>query len=234
MSLSDSSTILVNSFLSGGRVKISELSARTGVSIATLKFYLREGLLQPGALTAPNQADYGEVHLRRAKLVRTLREVAHLSIAQIAAITGALNRGEDLYEVMGATVDSLGPRQPRAATPEQRLAAPEIDRLLEALDLPTREESLARDQLIRSLAAIREMLFPGFPVESLVLYARAAADIVEAETNATPLMFDAEPDLALDRSVLALTLFEPVLLAFRRLNHEKLAASRLAARPGVG
>lgn len=215
-------------------MKISELSERTGVSIATLKFYLREGLLQPGALTAPNQAEYGETHRRRAKLVRTLREVAHLSIAQIAAITGALDRGEDLYAVMGATVDSLGERQPGAPTPEQQQAAPEIDRLLAALDLPTRGESLARDQLITSLAAIRETLFPGFPVESLVLYARAAADIVDAEVRATPGMFDVEPELALDRSVLALTLFEPVLLAFRRLNHEKLAASRLAARPGVG
>ncbi len=215
-------------------MKISELSERTGVSIATLKFYLREGLLQPGALTAPNQADYGEMHLRRARLVRTLREVAHLSIAQIAAITGALDRGEDLYAVMGATVDSLGERQPGAWTPEQQQAAPEIDRLLAALDLPTRGESLARDQLITSLAAIRETLFPGFPVESLVLYARAAADIVDAEVRATPGMFEVEPELALDRSVLALTLFEPVLLAFRRLNHEKLAASRLAARPGVG
>ena len=215
-------------------MKISELSERTGVSIATLKFYLREGLLQPGALTAPNQAEYGETHLRRTKLVRTLREVAHLSIAQIAAITGALDRGEDLYAVMGATVDSLGERQPGAPTPEQQQAAPEIDRLLAALDLPTRGESLARDQLITSLAAIRETLFPGFPVESLVLYARAAADIVDAEVRATPGMFDVEPELALDRSVLALTLFEPVLLAFRRLNHEKLAASRLAARPGVG
>lgn len=214
-------------------MKISELSERTGVSIATLKFYLREGLLQPGALTAPNQAEYGETHLRRTKLVRTLREVAHLSIAQIAAITGALDRGEDLYAVMGATVDSLGERQPGAPTPEQQQAAPEIDRLLAALDLPTRGESLARDQLITSLAAIRETLFPGFPVESLVLYARAAADIVDAEVRATPGMFDVEPELALDRSVLALTLFEPVLLAFRRLNHEKLAASRLAARPGV-
>jgi len=69
-------------------VKISELSDQTGVSIATLKFYLREGLLRPGTLTAPNQADYGEAHVRRARLVRALREVAHLSIAQIAAITG--------------------------------------------------------------------------------------------------------------------------------------------------
>ncbi len=93
-------------------MKISELSERTGVSIPTLKFYLREGLLRPGTLTAPNQAGYDDSHVRRARLVRALREVAHLSIAQIAAITGALDRGEELYEVMGVTVDSLGERPP--------------------------------------------------------------------------------------------------------------------------
>ena len=38
-------------------MKISELSSRTGVSIPSLKFYLREGLLPQGQLSAPNQAD---------------------------------------------------------------------------------------------------------------------------------------------------------------------------------
>jgi DNA-binding transcriptional MerR regulator len=215
-------------------VKISELSERTGVSIATLKFYLREGLLRPGALKAPNQADYGETHVRRARLVRTLREVAHLSIAQIAAITGALDRGEDLYDVMGATVDSLGERPAGAPTPEQREAAPEVDRLLGALGLPVRDGSLARDQLIASFAAIREMLFPGFPVEGLAPYARAAAEVVATEVAATPGIFRVEPELALERSVLGLTLFEPVILAFRRLNHEKLVAGRLEGANGPG
>ncbi len=214
-------------------MKISELSERTGVSIPTLKFYLREGLLRPGTLTAPNQADYDESHVRRARLVRVLREVAHLSIARIAAITGALDRGEDLYEVMGVTVDSLGEPPAGEATPERRLAAAEIDRLLAALGLPVRDGSLAREQLIVSFAAIREMLFPGFPVEGLAPYARAAADVVTAEVAATPGIFHAEPEQVLERAVLGLTLFEPILLAFRRLNHEKLVAGRLDGGKGL-
>lgn len=215
-------------------MKISELSERTGVSIATLKFYLREGLLRPGTLTAPNQADYGEAHVRRARLVRALREVAHLSIAQIAAITGALDRGEELYDVMGVTVDSLGER-PDAFTPDQRAAAAEVDQLLGTLGLPAREESLARQQLVVSFAAVREMLFPGLPVEALVPYARAAEDVVGAEVAATPGIFSVDPEQVLERAVLGLTLFEPILLAFRRLNHERLVVDRLepATEPGA-
>ena len=212
-------------------MKISELSDQTGVSIATLKFYLREGLLRPGTLTAPNQADYGEAHVRRARLVRALREVAHLSIAQIAAIVGALDRGEELYNVMGVTVDSLGERPP-AFTPAQQAAAAEVDRLLAMLGLPVREESLARQQLVVSFEAVREMLFPEFPVEALVPYARAAEEVVRAEVAATPGIFAAEPELVLERAVLGLTLFEPILLAFRRLNHEKLVVDRLEEAPG--
>lgn len=236
MTLSDSSTILVNTFPTGGSVKISELSERTGVSIPTLKFYLREGLLRPGTLTAPNQAGYDDSHVRRARLVRALREVAHLSIAQIAAITGALDRGEELYEVMGVTVDSLGERPPDL-TEAQRATGAEVDRLLEARGLPVREESLARQQIVVSLAAIREMLFPGLPVEALEPYARAATEIVDAEVAATPGIFRVDPELALERSVLGLTLFEPILLAFRRLAHEQRVAERIdgaetAAGPG--
>jgi DNA-binding transcriptional MerR regulator len=212
-------------------VKISELSDQTGISIATLKFYLREGLLRPGTLTAPNQAEYGEAHVRRARLVRALREVAHLSIAQIAAITGALDRGEDLYNVMGVTVDSLGER-PAAFTPAQQAAAAEVDRLLATLGLPAREESLARQQLVVSFEAVREMLFPGLPVEALVPYARAAEDVVRTEVASTPGIFAAEPELVLERAVLGLTLFEPILLAFRRLAHERRAAQRLEGATG--
>ncbi|MCL4240089.1 MAG: MerR family transcriptional regulator [Dehalococcoidia bacterium] len=217
-------------------MKISELSERTGITIPTLKFYLREGLLRPGALTAPNQADYGEAHVRRARLVRTLREVAHLGIAQISAITGALDRGEDLYDVMGVTVDSLGERPAGAFTPEQQAAAAAVDRLLATLGLPVREGSLAREQLIVSFAAVREMLFPGLPVEAMVPYARAAEDVVRAEVAATPGIFSVDPEQVLERAVLGLTLFEPILLAFRRLAHEKLVGDRLdpPAAPEAG
>ena len=41
-------------------MRISELSARTGVPVATIKYYLREGLLPEGERTAPTQATYAD------------------------------------------------------------------------------------------------------------------------------------------------------------------------------
>jgi len=215
-------------------VKISELSARTGVSIPTLKFYLREGLLAQGQLSSPNQADYGEHHVRQAALIRALRDVAGLSIAKVRGIVEALEHGEEPFDVMGRTVDSLGGETLAHFTPAQAEAAKDVDRLLEQLGLPHREESLARHQLIAAVASIREMLFPGMPVEGLLPYAQAGMQVAAMEQAATPAMFGLEPERAIETAVLGLALFEPVLVAFRRLAHEKGAERFIEGERGPG
>ncbi|MET1074743.1 MAG: MerR family transcriptional regulator, partial [Umezawaea sp.] len=51
-------------------MRMAELSAESGVPVATIKYYLREGLVPAGELTSPNQAQYQARHLQRLKLVR--------------------------------------------------------------------------------------------------------------------------------------------------------------------
>ncbi|MGE0599765.1 MAG: MerR family transcriptional regulator [Dehalococcoidia bacterium] len=211
-------------------MKISELSSRTGVSIPTLKFYLREGLLPQGQLRSPNQADYDESHVRRADLIRALRDIAGLSIAKIKAIVDALEHGEDVYDVMGTAVDSLGGETIEEFTPAQQAAAVDIDRFLESLDLPARPESLARHQLIAAFASVREMLFPEMAAEFLMPYAQAAIQISALERAGTPGLFQLEPELAVEKAVLGIALFEPILVGFRRLAHERQVRALL--QPG--
>src|SRR6478672_3001621 len=54
---------------------VSELAERADVPLATVKYYLREGLLPPGENVGPRGADYGEAHLRRLRVLRALRDV---------------------------------------------------------------------------------------------------------------------------------------------------------------
>ncbi|MFD0479411.1 MerR family transcriptional regulator [Nonomuraea thailandensis] len=56
-------------------MRISELSARSGVAIPTIKYYLREGMLHQGEQTAATRAEYDETHLRRLRLIRALLDV---------------------------------------------------------------------------------------------------------------------------------------------------------------
>ncbi|HJQ89418.1 MAG TPA: MerR family transcriptional regulator, partial [Propionibacteriaceae bacterium] len=61
-------------------MRISELSSQTGVPVATIKFYLREKLLQEGIRTSATQAQYNESHVARLRLIRALLGPAGLSV----------------------------------------------------------------------------------------------------------------------------------------------------------
>ncbi len=82
-------------------MRMSELSATTGVTVPTLKFYLREQLLHAGERTSPNQAQYDATHVERVRLVRALLEVGGLSVAQAARVVGALDSDLPLSSVFG-------------------------------------------------------------------------------------------------------------------------------------
>jgi DNA-binding transcriptional MerR regulator len=192
---------------------------------------LREGLLPQGELSSPNQADYTERHVRRAALIRSLREVAGLSIARISTICAALEHGEATYEVLGAAVDSLGGAELSPLTPAQEEIGREVDGLLDSLGLPIRPESLARYQIIIAFESVRSMLFPGVPIDLLALYARPMIEVAHHERSVTPGLIEQEPETAIERAVIGLALFEPIILAFRRLTHESIVAEEVGAPP---
>ncbi len=72
-------------------MRVSELSAATGVSIPTLKYYLREGLLPAGQLTSANQASYDESHVARVRLIRALIDVGNLPVATAKTVLDAID-----------------------------------------------------------------------------------------------------------------------------------------------
>ncbi|MFE2285193.1 MerR family transcriptional regulator [Streptomyces sp. NPDC059443] len=67
-------------------MRIGELARRTGVSVATVKYYTREGLLPPGEHRGANQVSYEASHVHRLKLIRAMLEVGGLSIAAARAV----------------------------------------------------------------------------------------------------------------------------------------------------
>src|SRR5215831_6192876 len=68
-------------------MRIGELAERAGVPIATIKFYIREGLLPPASKkTGRTMAFYDQAYLERLKLVRSLREDHFLPLRVIRAV----------------------------------------------------------------------------------------------------------------------------------------------------
>ncbi|SFO02974.1 MerR HTH family regulatory protein [Pseudonocardia ammonioxydans] len=89
-------------------MRVSELSRSSGVPVATIKYYLREGLLPRGETTSPNQARYDDTHLRRLRLIRALVEVGGLPIAVVKDVLGAVDDPDTgLHDVLGRTVYAI-------------------------------------------------------------------------------------------------------------------------------
>lgn len=216
-------------------MKISELSQASGIPLATIKFYLREGLLMPGQATGPNQAAYGDEHLRRLALIRALQDAGGLSIGAIRKVTALVDQpNAPVWEVLGVAVDALSDRPAPSEPPDEaRLAAEaDVDRLLAQFGWQARPDAAARHALVDALLAMRRMLNPAMPVETLVPYAQAVERLAEGEVAYTAEALRGDATQAIEAVVLGTMLYEPALIALRRLAHEHLGyQARHAATP---
>lgn len=89
-------------------MRISELSSRTGISVATIKFYLRENLLHPGVRTAATQAQYDESHEARLRLIRALLGPGGLSVAGAHRVIRAVEEPPDsVHELLGVAATAV-------------------------------------------------------------------------------------------------------------------------------
>jgi len=77
-------------------LKISELARRSGVSVGTIRFYIREGLLpRPTVKTSRNMAYYDESFVSRIRLVRRLQEERRLPLSMIRSIVSGGDEDHD-------------------------------------------------------------------------------------------------------------------------------------------
>jgi DNA-binding transcriptional MerR regulator len=206
-------------------VRIGELSRRSGVSIPTIKFYLREGLLPPGAAMASNQADYSETHVRRLGLIRALIDVGRVSVAkarEVLAVVGAEDVPPiDLLGTAQYAVIRSAPADPDS--PATRAARAEVTSLLDRLGWRFDPESPAVDQAAEAVRVFRALGQDDLVV-LLETYAEAAAQVADREVAAVVARQD--PDRVLEGVVIGTVLGEALLNALRLLAQQN-ASNRL-------
>jgi DNA-binding transcriptional MerR regulator len=89
-------------------MRISELSSRTGIPLATIKFYLRENLLHQGVRTAATQAQYDESHESRLRLIRALLGPGGLSVAAARSVIRAVEEPPaSVHELLGVAAHAV-------------------------------------------------------------------------------------------------------------------------------
>lgn len=201
-------------------MRISELSSRTGVPVATVKYYLREGLLPAGRLTSSTQAQYDEAHVARLRLVRALLGPARLSIAQVKDVLAAVDEpAEGLFTTLGRAQHATASAEPPVDLEPAR-------RLVERAGWDVDPDSPEIGELAAALAAIEDAGFT-VPPANLERYLAGIRDIAQTEIDNVP---EHSPEGAVQYAVLGTILVEPVLLALRRLAHQD-AAGRRFGRP---
>lgn len=199
-------------------MRISELSRDSGVPLPTVKFYLREGLLPPGRRTAATQAEYGPEHLARLRLIRALVETAGLSLGTVRAVLEAM-ASPDLTHAVGAAHAALSPAGERDATP----ALDAVRRLGWEVDPGTP----ALRELAGAMAGIEAA---GITLEDdhFRRYAAAAEQVARTDVSGVP---TGSTEEAVSYVVLGTVLFEPLLLALRKLAHQSLSRAAWAEPP---
>lgn len=214
-------------------LRISELSRASGVPIPTIKWYLREGFLPPGQPTARNQADYGEAHLHRLRLVRALVEVGGLSTPAVRAVLDAIDDAElPLHHLLGVAHHALGPAPDARPVPEDSARArAEVDRFLADLGWSVSPRAPARRALADALAALWRLGRDTGP-EAFAPHAEAADRLAAQELERIPR--DATRAAAVERAVVGTVVFEAALVALRRLALEHHSARRAAEDGGAG
>ncbi|MET0955136.1 MAG: MerR family transcriptional regulator [Cryobacterium sp.] len=187
---------------------------RSKVPTATIKFYIREGMLPPGETEGSRRASYGDDHLARLRLIRALHTVADLPLVRIKAVLGLLDHpdaesGNLLREAISAIGDpGIVDGTP---TPHAAVAMPSFVPGYEA-------HEPAMSMLDEALVAIEDAGVVVTPAR-LELYSRAMFTIAEAEVAAIPL----DPKEAVKYTVLGTVVIEPLLIALRRLAQQSLA-----------
>lgn len=206
-------------------MKIAELSRSSGVSVPTIKYYLREGLLPPGRNTAPNQADYSPTHLHRLTLIRTLVEVGRLSISSVRAVVAAIDEKKlSLHDTLGVAHDALPPLRPETAPEgDLELALDEVDKYIDRLGWTGSATSPARYALAQALVSLRRLGRDCGP-EVFDLYARHADQLATREIASLP--GDEDRDRVVEEAVVGTIVFEAALTSLRRLAEAHHSAVR--------
>ena len=206
-----------------GDVRISELSRGAGLPLATVKYYLREGLLRGGRATAPNQAEYDESHVHRLRLIRTLRDVGGLEIDRIRRVLAAID-DESLsrHDLFGAATLARETGRRAAPTEAWRRAREEVDAFLEDLGWQVRPDAAARDELAGALAGLRNL---GRDVGTEVLRPYAAAADRLAAWEVRTISPSESRTVAVEQMVVGTIVFGVVFDALRRLAHEHHSAT---------
>ncbi|MER6767534.1 MULTISPECIES: MerR family transcriptional regulator [Amycolatopsis] len=202
---------------------MAELSAESGIPVATIKYYLREGLLPAGERTSPNQARYGEEHVRRLKLIRALVEVGGLSVATVREVVAAVDSDRAAYNVLGVAQRALTGFKAEVSADDREWAMGLLTSLAKEHGWKFGPDTPVADLLVGTLCTIRALGHQAL-LDQLGRYAEIADRIAEADLDT--LEAGVSMDRIVEAAVVGTVLGDRLFEGLRRLAQAAETARR--------
>jgi DNA-binding transcriptional MerR regulator len=207
---------------------MSELAERSGVPVATIKYYVREGLLHAGRATATTQAAYDHTHVERLRLIRVLREVGDVPVATVRAVLAAVDdQDRPLPDVIATAHHALGPPPPAEPTDAHRATRAEVAAFVRTRGWRVEPDAPSIDALAAALTALRRVVGP-CTAEVFAPYADAADALARNELA----WIDPTQGVGntIGQIVVGTVVYERALVALRRLAEEHHSGERFGRR----
>jgi len=199
---------------------MAELAKRSGLSVATIKYYLREGLLPAGVATGATRASYDESHVRRLRLIRALTDVAGLRLETVRQVLDGIDDAGSWHDAVGSAHTRLG-GSPAGAEPPTTGSLDRVSAFLERQDWELAADHPQAAVLARTLDAL-DGLDHRVGDDLLDLYATAMRPVAQFEVSSVR---SEDLESSVEAAVIGTLVQEPLLLAIRRIAQEN--ASRV-------
>jgi DNA-binding transcriptional MerR regulator len=178
-------------------LRVSELSERSGVPVATIHHYLREGLLPEPVKTSRNMSYYPPEFVERIRLIKQLQEERFMPLRVIRELLERRDSDPERLRAMIEVEDQIlasalaGERTRTSATEvRERYAMPAdvLDRLAELgiLSPNSRGYSPLDVRIIEAISRFRAGGYDeaiGFTVYDTLRYKRALSELVREEVE---------------------------------------------------
>ena len=205
-------------------MKMAQLSTASGIPVATIKYYLREGLLPAGERSGPNQSLYGPEHLRRLRVIRGLLEVGGLSIAAAHQVIDAIDSDLGLSHTFDIAQRTVSPQIDLETLSAEAVA--QVDTVLSGWHVsPDNPGRLAAARVLQTFAELGQPDLSGW----VPGYAAAALAVAEADLDEVDARDDRESKT--EMVVIGTVLGDALFAALRRAAQEHVSSQRYSAPP---
>jgi DNA-binding transcriptional MerR regulator len=212
-------------------MRITELARTTGVAPATVKYYVREGLLPAGTRVSDNRTDYDDEHARRVRLIRALIDVGRLPVARAREVLAVLDDDDrHVQDVFAVAQDALTPGPPPTDPPAPDALA-RVDALTEDAGWCVLPGHAGRAQAARAVDAFERS---GHRMDDgyLARYAEAAG--IQAEADIAAVRGRPDRTAMAELMVVGTVLGDELAAGLRRIAQATVSMpARLAATGGA-